>query len=241
MNALTALLDKIPWAVLLPFISGLIEKWWKRRDDAKRAKVEKLHQEFPTEPAPVPVAPKVELDPAPLILRDEALPVNLDKVWPKREIDRVDTIVVHHTATDYNKSSFQALARYFVGPNHINASGLRTIPYHFGIDDKLGIFQFNQIEDSTPCAKGINSRAIHIALLGDFDTTASEIHDGPNEPTQKQLMELRSLISYLLMQYPGLKTVTTHRKFGKVFCPGDIVVNFLKEYVPPRSGVLVQP
>lgn len=218
------------WLLLVPQIAsmlwGIFRKGRTIQVDKKKARlVEKSFYQEVAEPVKVPdFTRELEiLDCRKTILRHKTLK------WEIRSLSKVNLIVVHHTATPKDRSSFRAIANYAITPsdeNHLSKEGAPSIPYHYGIDEQVGVSWFNDLECVTWGAKGFNTRSVHISCLGDFSTKDS--HVGADEvPTSYYEFYLPELIKFLKKTFPNAKVVT-HRDLGKYNCPGDFLYNFVK-------------
>lgn len=207
---------------------GILRKGKVQQQDRRRTKlVEEAFHEEVQEPAIVPDYSR-ELE---IIDWRYQLPRHKTLKWERRDIAKVDLIVVHHSATPKDKSSFRAIANYATTPsddNHLSREGAPGIPYHYGIDEQVGVYQFNDLNDVTWGAKGFNTRSVHICCLGDFSTKGT--HVGRDEvPASYTSFYLPDLLRFLKKKFPNAK-ITTHKELGKWNCPGDTLVEFVKAF-----------
>jgi N-acetyl-anhydromuramyl-L-alanine amidase AmpD len=146
-----------------------------------------------------------------------------EKKWHKRELSIIKNIIVHQELAE---GSVKAVNYYHIMPNHISDTGCPHFCYHFGIEKDGTIIQANELTDITWHTSGQNKNSIGIMLVGDFTGPG---HIGESEPTDKQLQALRWLIIHLtnILQI-SRNNVFGHCDFGKLACPGNIVMNFLK-------------
>jgi len=132
--------------------------------------------------------------------------------------DKWKYIIVHHSATEFGN------ARVFdVG--HQQRGFTRGLGYHFVIDNGTQTKVDGQIEasprwikqlDGAHCsAGGMNSKAIGICLVGDFNNSV---------PTQQQMDSLVYLVNILRKAYDiPEENILCHRDVygAKTDCPGD--------------------
>jgi hypothetical protein len=204
------LLPALP--TLFTALFAAIRKTKNSAQDKKRAEIVEGSPEFVHDPNVV--VPILEISQCRDLARHPT------RTWKRRELSDITQIVLHHTATDYERSNWGGIAKYATTPspdNHLSPEGAPYVPYHFGID-LTGCYQFNDLEDITWSVLGYNRQSVNISVLGDFSTVKS--HDGKNRlmPTHENLIRL--LVAELKAQFPTAK-VTTHRDLGKLNCPGD--------------------
>ncbi len=218
------------WVLLVPQIAsmvwGILRKGRTAHQDKKKAQlVAKSFSNETSEPTTVPDYTR-ELE---IVDCRKIMPQHKTLKWESRVLSKVNFIVVHHTATPKDRSSFRAIANYAITPsedNHLSKEGAPGIPYHYGIDEQVGVSWFNDLESITWGARGFNTRSVHISCLGDFSTKDS--HVGVDEvPASYYEFYLPELIKFLKKTFPNAKVVT-HRDLGKYNCPGDFLYNFVK-------------
>jgi hypothetical protein len=141
---------------------------------------------------------------------------------PKRELGKIEIVVVHHTAVKVRKDQPQT---YYTGVHlpaiargHVNTNGWETIAYHYAIDAMGRIYRLNPLDTISNHTFGNNERGIGIALLGSFQdiynkTTGTWQVD---DPTPAQIASTASLIRSL-----G-KPFKMHRELVGTQCPGAI-------------------
>lgn len=133
----------------------------------------------------------------------DQLPKHSSSTYSKRNLDKVNGIVIHHsasfgqTAVDY--------ARY-----HINKPW-PGIGYHFVVYPDGRIEQTNHLDTVSYHTGGINTSKIGICLSGNFEE---------GKPTKAQIASLKKLINYLRQKLPQYLQVSGHRDHGSTACPG---------------------
>lgn len=139
------------------------------------------------------------------------LPVNPYRTIPKRQLDAVTMIVVHHDAGEGD--SIEAIAAYHTSPgSHICPElGCPTVAYHFYIRKSGEIIQALELDTIGYHAKGSNEISIGICLAGNLNN---------HPPTPAQLNSLELLIGYLQTQLPGITQLNGHRDIRDTECPG---------------------
>jgi len=158
---------------------------------------------------------------------------NPKRVYYTRPITKIDTIIVHQAMS---RGSIAGVANYHRTPtyvdektnviikNHLSDRGAPGIAYHFGIEaDSSGTVKWVQdLESVVWGVKGMNSRSIHILVMGDFDGGGYRGKDG--KPSSQQLENLEKLISWVKSRVPWVKDrVFPHSDFGKKACPGYVI------------------
>jgi len=156
-------------------------------------------------------------------------------LWPIGYSDKIDIVVVHHTAEDSPSSLARSDVERMrtVYEYHTVARGWGDIGYNYVIGPSGMIFEGRAGGDYAVGAHTYcnNVGAVGISLMGNFQT---------GKPTDAQLTALRWLIVYVTDKYkidPNDKTIyhgkTTptiigHRDVGQTACPG----NFSYELLP---------
>jgi len=130
-----------------------------------------------------------------------------DKKYDKRDMNKVDKIIVHHTAGPKSQS-IERVHNYHKG------KGWPRVAYHFWIDEDGRIFQLNDVDTKTFHAGKSNSSSIGIVLPGYFHPPKNHV------PSQAQLDSLYNLVNQLESKY-GSKNVVGHRDVSSTSCPGD--------------------
>lgn len=116
-------------------------------------------------------------------------------------------IVIHHSATaDGSTFSWGAIRRY-----HVKERGWDDIGYHFGVElvwDRYEIMLGRMPDESGAHCKemGMNSMAIGVCLVGNFDTTP---------PSDDALAKLREIVRWIMREYDiPSRNVLGHREVG---------------------------
>lgn len=113
----------------------------------------------------------------------DQLPNHPTKVYAKRDLSQVTTLVVHHMASEaplINQAKF-----------HVNGRKWPRIGYHFVLANGM-IYQTNYLDTESYHTKGNNRIGIGIAILGDL--TKRNITQREKELLAAVLASLRSLI-----------------------------------------------
>jgi hypothetical protein len=124
--------------------------------------------------------------------------------YKQRDLDAIDTIVIHHTVSPPDRT-IESIASY-----HVNGRGYPGIAYHFVIKDNGKIYQTNYLKTVSAHTYGQNGHTVGVALQGDFTDKS---------PPQKQLDAGRNTVMYLKKQ--GDWGVAKHRDFVQTACPGQ--------------------
>ena len=135
------------------------------------------------------------------------LPVHPTKRYGHRNLSRVHTVVVHHSASGRNVTAAN-MASY-----HVNHHGWPGLAYHYVIAPDGNVYKCNPISMLTYHAKGGNTSGIGVCCLGNF-----EVHDVPDA----QYQALDDLITGIMVAMPQVVNVIGHRqvKGASTACPG---------------------
>ncbi|AEE53717.1 N-acetylmuramoyl-L-alanine amidase family 2 [Haliscomenobacter hydrossis DSM 1100] len=153
------------------------------------------------------------------------LPVhaNQKRVFPKRKLAQIDTIIVHHTAGPTTQTVRQ-IAQYHIGSSsHVCQGGCPGILYHYMINRAGKIYWVNSLENVVYHATPMNTRGIGICLIGNFDKI---------EPNQVQLDALDYLIKKTRKDFSQPLRVIGHHDAcgGCKTCPGANLYPILSKY-----------
>ncbi len=131
---------------------------------------------------------------------------------------KITHIIIHHTATDRDKTTFQAVKDY-----HIN-KGWSDIGYNWLItaDGVLHEGRPQNIIGAHTRDDGMNYKSLGIALTGNFEK---------EQPTEKQLETLRGIINQVrdIYKIPA-ENVLGHKEVrgAATACPGTYLMTFIK-------------
>jgi len=164
----------------------------------------------------------------------DALESHSTKIWPERNIEKIDKIVVHHSAT---KASIDNINKYHINPkNHISNTGCPRICYHFAIagEQDEGYYEdgeillLNNIDSVVWHCKGQNTTSVGVLVNGDFD---GHNHSG-GSPSWSQIQALDVLLQRLTKALKLKKTdVYWHREFNEnTSCPGYNIEQFIRKF-----------
>ncbi len=161
------------------------------------------------------------------------LPRHPEKVWSKRNIDRIKWIVLHQTLTDYRRSTFRGIALYSITPddkNHLSKEGAPAVPYHYGIDEKGNVYWMNDWNDVTWSVKGYNTSSLNVAVKGNFDGRG---HKGVNSLNDMQKKALDKILTDLIHDdrlIAHLEGIKFHSQLGKPACPGIEIEEWIRKH-----------
>lgn len=145
----------------------------------------------------------------------KSLPKHIWRRYKKRSLDKIDMVVVHHSAT--TSGTAKSFARY-----HVNSRGWPGIGYHYVIDKDGTINQTNELENISYHVSGQNTNSIGICLVGDYDK---------QKPPAIQMDQCARLIVSLQNQLDQELKIRGHSAFSKKTCPG---LNFNMEDIVNR-------
>lgn len=134
--------------------------------------------------------------------------------------DKIKYLIVHHSATARDTTTFEAVKRYHV------SLGWGDIGYHFFItpDGKVMPGRPENIVGAQCQADGMNYKSLGICLPGNFMTEV---------PTVEQLTSLLELLKKLMSKYNIPKeNVLGHRevKGASTSCPGDNLQKWVSNF-----------
>lgn len=136
------------------------------------------------------------------------------KRYASRTLDKINQIVVHHSATIGQTA--EDYARY-----HVLSNQWPGIGYHFVIEKTGAVILCNPLTTISYGVSGHNTPSIHICLSGNFMK---------EKPTPKQLKSLSKLIVHLRRQVPQHLGVFGHRDYGQTSCPGHYLAQHLHQF-----------
>ncbi|KKL45151.1 hypothetical protein LCGC14_2358550 [marine sediment metagenome] len=131
-------------------------------------------------------------------------------------------LIIHHTATSRDKTTFAAVKKY-----HIK-KGWGNIGYHFFIESDGTLYGYPQARGQDQVgaharADGMNYKSIGIALTGNFQM---------EEPKPEQIKTLNRIVKDLMKVWKiPKKNILGHRevKGALTVCPGDNLIPYIKE------------
>ena len=141
------------------------------------------------------------------------------KVWARRRLERIDTIVVHHD-TFAKPISSERLAKAFVN------KGWPAMAYHFRIRQKGELDWCLHLEEMGGHTEGHNEHTLGACLNGCFTQG--------REPTEEQLDKLTYLVLALMQEVPSIKEIKGHREFKPTACPGGPWLDRWRSKVVPE-------
>ena len=155
-------------------------------------------------------------------LRDK-LPVHPSgKEFSKRDMSLVDTLTVHHSASETGKFGPEDFARWHISPTGTFAKygGAPGICYHFSIAGDGTISQVNDLDRKVWHSINANINTIAVELDGNFEI---------EEPTKKQLDSLKRLKKFLDKKLKKKLFVKGHKDHSgnATACPGKNLYNKL--------------
>lgn len=147
----------------------------------------------------------------PIVDTVDAMPKGKLYPWPIRSATQIDTIVVHHMASE---APLVNQANY-----HINGRGWRGIGYHIVIDiDK--VLQVNDLMHITNHCTNYNTRGIGVSIRGDLSKR-------PLTSLERKLLNATLVTLKALFPKAAIKA---HRELSATSCPCTDI-NFIREDV----------
>lgn len=140
-------------------------------------------------------------------------------------------IIVHHTATSRDRTTFDAVKKY-----HIQTNGWTDIGYHFFIEaHQMLIGRPRNVAGCHCKADGMNFKSLGVAVTGNFEK---------EYPTNRQLDMLKETLDNLRKEFNiPEENVLGHKeaKGAKTVCPGKNLMLWLMIYRKdkPTNGKVV--
>ena len=137
--------------------------------------------------------------------------------YNKIKIMKPEYLIIHHTATSRDTTTFEAVKKYHI------SKGWGNIGYHFFIEANGSLFGYpearGQDQIGAHCiADGMNYKSLGICLTGNFETEV---------PTKEQVKTLTNLIVILQKAWdiPN-ENILSHNevKGSKTLCPGKNLI-----------------
>lgn len=131
----------------------------------------------------------------------DELPNHPTARYAKRNLEGIDKLVLHHTASE---APLRNQATY-----HVNGRGWPRIGYSIVID-KDRIYQTNYLDTLSYHCSGQNTTSIGVCILADFTK---------RQPTEMERKLLTAVIVSLKAQFPNIVDVYPHKEFQPTSCP----------------------
>lgn len=131
--------------------------------------------------------------------------------YTQRSLEKVDRIVIHHSASAAGRFTVQDFARWHMDPKgYLKAP---RIAYHFCIDPDGTIYQTNKLTAMSWHTINGNATGIGIVLNGNFEN---------EQPSSAQVKSLKNLIKFLNGKFNKKLAVYGHKeiKGNATACPG---------------------
>lgn len=135
------------------------------------------------------------------------LPKAMLKRYETRSLDKINQVVIHHSATE--SGSPESYALY-----HIHNNGWPGIGYHYVISKAGQIVQTQFLKTVSYHTSGQNTRSVGICLTGDYDT---------QKLPAAQLDACVKLVKYLEDELGRRLAIAGHNEYSAKSCPGSKV------------------
>ena len=156
----------------------------------------------------------------------DELPVHKTKRYRSRDLEKVTTIVIHHSGVAAGRDGFLEKIKRFAA-YHIKKHGWPGIGYHYVIDHDGEIWKCNPVGHKTWHARNANSNGIGIMLMGDFTKT---------QPSLAQRRALPTLVKLIKLRMPQVIKVIGHTEVrGGSVCPGQHGMAMIERVWPDRK------
>ena len=138
------------------------------------------------------------------------------KTYDKRGLSEIDSVVIHHSATE--SGTAESYARY-----HVDENSWPGIGYHYVINKNGSIEQTQLLKTVSYHTTGQNQRSVGICLTGNYDI---------QQPPPVQVEAAINLIRYLQGRLGRELRITGHNEHSSKNCPGsNIDVNEIENSV----------
>lgn len=127
---------------------------------------------------------------------------------------KVEKIVVHHTATSRDRTTFEAVNRYHRDIRKFPVSRLGFhVGYHVFIDGNGSSYKARKFTEIGSHVKGQNRGKVGIVLTGNFEN---------EKPKKEQLRQLWKVIKEIRKEHPNIKIsdIVGHQELAPSLCPG---------------------
>ncbi len=145
---------------------------------------------------------------------DWSLMRSTQQEYATRDLDQIEQIVVHHSAS--LTGTAEDFARW-----HVLERGWPGIGYHYVVEKDGSIIMGNPLTNISYNTQNQNTKSVGIVLSGDFEQ---------EQPTAAQMTSLSNLIAYLRNELPQSLQVYGHRDFAATSCPGDNLYSKLPQF-----------
>jgi len=154
------------------------------------------------------------------------LPQHPTKRYKKRDMSKINTIVVHHSATmqkmPKGRQSWMGTIEQFAN-YHIDSHNWPGIGYHYVIDPDGVVWKTNPIGVTSWHTGRYNTPSIGVMLIGNFQK---------EKPTGGQIHALRELVEILKDALPNITKVIGHKQapgHKSNACPGSNLMPIVAE------------
>ena len=140
-----------------------------------------------------------------------------------RDLDRVDTIVLHHSASPQDRTIYD-VHRWHLERNWFG------VGYHYVIHKDGTIYEGRPLDRIGAHLRGKNATTIGICVMGNFEE---------HHPTEEQMVATGRLVVYLINRFAERGqnlSVVRHRDLAATLCPGK---NF-RYIIKVDSNVIVK-
>lgn len=149
----------------------------------------------------------------------DTLPKHSYKTFPKRSLDDITHIVVHHSATPStaggsNPQGYATFHTWEAGP--YNMAG---IAYHVVIQPDGKAYLTNYLDTTSYHVGTLNPKAVGVVISGNFDV---------EQPNQKQLATLEKTLRWIQQKVGKKLIIHPHSKYSSKTCAGAN----MNQYIP---------
>ena len=150
-----------------------------------------------------------------LVNKIGTLPIHPKVISPKRQLEQISSICIHHTGVPGIVGPEQ-IAQSLLLDQSAGDSPLHGLPYHFFVHPDGQIDQCVSLEEICQATENENDFAISVALAGKFTDTVN--------PTPDQVRSGATLISWLLREhFLNIDDIKGHKDIDgeETDCPGE--------------------
>ena len=141
------------------------------------------------------------------------LPKNNSLSYPKRSLDDITHIIVHHSATPMNAGGSNPVgyANFHILPTSEGRRGWPAIAYHIVIQPSGEWYLTNYLDTISYHVGSLNPSSVGIVLSGNFDS---------EQPTANQLESLKNALKWVQSQVGRKLKIKSHSDYSSKTCAG---------------------
>jgi uncharacterized protein YaiE (UPF0345 family) len=158
-----------------------------------------------------------------------SLPTNQNKSYPKRTLDDITHIIVHHSATNSTSSGSNPIgyANFHILPESQGGRGWAGIAYHIVIQPDGSWYLTNYLDTISYHVGTLNPKAVGIVLSGNYDI---------EQPTPEMINSLKNALRWVQNQVGRKLKIDSHSDYSSKTCAGLNVRALLPDIIRQVGG-----